>query len=325
MNAQLSKKIHRAAEFMANWGTVVVILLLITVFSMLMPNIFPTRANFTTILRSICIVSIMAMGKTFAIAVDGIDLSIGIAATFSCTLVTVLFVWFAVPTPIAVLMVIIAAMSIGLCNSFIIVKLKVPPMLATLSMSFFFEGLYLTLAGGGAVSETMQMVGGRQAIGTISAAFRSIGKQPWIFIITIACVAFVHIFFEHTKAGRYIYIVGDNPTVARLSGISVGLYKTVAYVMCSFFGCIAGLVICARTGGAQIGSGVGYLMPSVAATFIGVSLGGKKKANALGTFFGAMLVGILENGLTMVGVPYYSLNIVKGAVLAIAVTMNYMR
>lgn len=166
---------------------------------------------------------------------------------------------------------------------------------------------------------------GVKALSNVNFSTSSGKVQPWIFILMIVCVIFVYIFFEHTKYGRYLYIVGDNPTVAKLSGISVARYKTLAFTMCAFFGGVAGLVICARTGGAQIGSGVGYQMPAVSATFIGVSLAGKNKANALGTFFGAVLVGVLENGLTMVGVPYYSLNIVKGAVLAFAVTMNYMR
>ena len=315
----------RTLKFMSDWGTVVVIVLLLALFSILLPRTFPTIANFTTIIRSICIVTIMAMGKTFAIAVNGIDLSLGITATFACTTVTILFVWYELPAPFAILLTLLAVLFIGLCNAFLIVKVKVPPMLATLSMSFLFEGVYLTMSGGGAISETMQIPGGRQAVGRIPASFKQLGVQPWIFILMIVCVIFVYIFFERTKYGRYLYIVGDNPTVAKLSGISVGRYKTLAFMMCSFFGGVAGLVICARTGGAQIGSGVGYQMPAVSATFIGVSLAGKNKANALGTFFGAVLVGVLENGLTMVGVPYYSLNIVKGAVLAIAVTINYMR
>lgn len=321
------KKISKdqCLKFMSDWGTVVVIVMMLALFSLLMPRTFPTVANFTTILRSICIVTIMAMGKTFAIAVDGIDLSLGIAATFACTTVTILFVWYELAAPIAIFLTLLVTAAIGLCNAFFIVKVKVPPMLATLSMSFLFEGVYLTMAGGGAISETMNIPGGRQAVGRIPAAFKQIGVTPWIFILMIACVIFVYIFFEHTKFGRYLYIVGDNPTVAKLSGISVAKYKTLAFVMCSFFGGIAGLVICARTGGAQIGSGVGYQMPAVSATFIGVSFAGKNKANALGTLFGAILVGVLENGLTMVGVPYYSLNIVKGAVLALAVSMNYIR
>jgi len=319
------KKTTKILTFFSNWGTIIVTGVLIVLFSLLMPTTFPTTNNFTTIFRSICIVSIVAMGMTFALAVNGIDISIGIAATFACTFFTIMVVWLEFPTLIAIPLTIIAVLFIGLCNAFLIVKLNVPPLLGTLAVSFIFEGVYLTIAGGGAVSETMQMPNGMRATGHIDDLFRLIGKEPWIFIITLCCIVFTYIFFEQTKHGRYMYIVGDNPTVARLSGINVGLYKTVAYMLCSIFGGIAGLVVCARTGGAQIGSGTGYLMPAIAATYIGVSFGGKNKANAFGTFFGAILVGLLDNGLTMGGVPYYSLNIVKGAVLAIAVSLNYMR
>ena len=321
--ASTQKMFTDAMDFMGKWGTPAVIAILLVFFSLHMPSNFPTLKNFETIARSICIVTVISMGKTFAVAVDGIDLSIGIAATFACTAVTICFVWFNLPAPLAITVTILATLIIGAFNAFLIVKVNVPAMLATLATSFIFEGIYLTIAGGGAISETMQLASGRQAIGKLSAGFKLIGQAPWIIIFMFVCVLVVFVYFKYTKFGRFTYIVGSNPTVARLSGISVGFYTTLAYLFSALFGCLGGLLIAARTGGAQVGSGVPYLMPAVAATFIGKSLGGVGKANAIGTLCGAALIGILENGLVMERVPYYALNIAKGGVLALALAINY--
>ncbi len=120
-------------------------------------------------------------------------------------------------------------------------------------------------------------------------------------------------------------MVGGNREAARLSGIPVNRYRTLAYFLSTFLTGIGGVMLAARIGSAQVNAGAGFLMPAVAAAFIGYSVAGAKKTKAIGTLVGAVLVGILENGLIMMSVPYYSLNIVKGAVLAIALAITYFR
>jgi simple sugar transport system permease protein len=103
----------------------------------------------------------------------------------------------------------------------------------------------------------------------------------------------------------------------------VAKYKVLAYFLSATFASLGGICLAARVGTAQVSAGDAYLMPAVAAAFIGFSVMGAGKANALGTLIGAILVGILENGLIMMAVPYYAMNIVKGAVLAIALALTY--
>ena len=112
---------------------------------------------------------------------------------------------------------------------------------------------------------------------------------------------------------------------ARLSGIPVNRYRTLAYILSCSLAALGGIMLAARLGSSQINAGAGYLMPSVAAAYIGFSVAGQGRPNAIGTFLGAVLVGVLENGLVMLSVPYYSLNIVKGSVLALALAMTYFR
>jgi simple sugar transport system permease protein len=141
----------------------------------------------------------------------------------------------------------------------------------------------------------------------------------------LVVVALAHIFLTYTKYGRYLYVVGGNMEAARLSGIPVDRYRALAYLLSALLAAVGGIILASRIGSAQINAGAGYLMPSVAAAFIGLSVAGAGRPNAIGTFAGAVLVGILENGLVMMSVPYYSLNIIKGSVLVLALALTYFR
>jgi simple sugar transport system permease protein len=122
-----------------------------------------------------------------------------------------------------------------------------------------------------------------------------------------------------------MYMIGGNPEAAKLSGIAVGRYRLVAYLISALFAGIGGIILGARVMTAEVNSGGGYLMEAVAAAFIGYSVFGAGKPNAFGTLAGAVLIGILTNGLVMMAVPYYAMDIVKGAVLALALAITYYK
>ncbi|MGH1333751.1 MAG: ABC transporter permease, partial [Exiguobacterium indicum] len=144
-------------------------------------------------------------------------------------------------------------------------------------------------------------------------------------VIMLVVVAVTHVFLSHTRHGRFLYIIGGNPEAARLTGIRVNRYRALAYLIAGLLAAVGGILLASQVGSSQINAGSGYLMPAVAAAFIGSSFAGQGKPNALGTLVGACLVGILENGLVMLSVPYYSLNIIKGLVLAVALATTYAR
>lgn len=327
MEANTQKKINKSSviDFLSKWGTVITIVFLLVLFSVLMPKTFLSVANMTTILRSISIVTVIAIGVTISLVVNGFDLSVGSTATFSTALVTTMFVWHGMPSFPSIAIALVVSLLVACVNAFLIVKLKVPDMLATLASMFIFQGVAMTYAGGGSVSENMTRLDGTATTGKVTEFFSTLGKAPWIIIIMLVIVVLVHIFLTYTKHGRYMYAVGGNLEAARLSGIPVDRYRALAYFLSTLFAAIGGILIAARVGSAQINAGAGYLMPAVAAAYIGFSFAGAGKANAIGTLVGALLVGILENGLVMLSVPYYSLDIVKGAVLAIALASTYFR
>jgi simple sugar transport system permease protein len=136
-------------------------------------------------------------------------------------------------------------------------------------------------------------------------------------------IILLHIFLNYTKHGRFMYSVGANEEAARLSGVKVKNYKVLAYVLSGTLAAFGGILLAARMGQSNPSGGAGYLMESVAAVFIGYSVLGAGKANAIGTFIGALLMAILSNGLVMLSVPYYSMDIVKGSVLVIAIFLTY--
>lgn len=311
-------------QFLYKYGTILTIFVLIVVFAAANPS-FINGDNVVNILRSISIVTIIAIGITISLTVDGFDLSVGSVASLSNAVVISMFVWFSQNTLVAILSAIAAALIVGAINSLMIVKLKIPDMLMTLAMMFIIQGTALTYTKGATVSENMILPDGNFSTGTISPFFAKIGQVPWIILIMAIAVIIVHIFLTYTKHGRYMYVIGGNKEAARLSGIPVNRYKTAAYLLSALFAAIGGIVLASRVMTAEINAGSPYLMDAVAAAFIGFSVLGAGKPNAFGTFIGAVLIGILQNGLVMMSVPYYAMDIVKGTVLAFALGITYYK
>ena len=314
----------QVVNFITQWGTVLTILALVLFFAVWMPP-FISPSNLLTILRSISIVTVIAIGITLSLTVNGFDLSVGSVATLADALVISAFVWYEFGVFPAILIALGGCLAVGLLNSFLIVKLRIPDLLATLSMLFIVEGVATTYTGGGSISEGMPRLDGTETFGKLDPVFKAIGSAPWIILIMLVVVLLVHLFLNQTKHGRYLYVVGGNLEAARLSGIPVERYRTLAYVLSALLAALGGVILASRIGSSQINAGAGYLMPAVAAAYIGFSVGGAGRPNALGTLLGAVLMGVLENGLVMMSVPYYSLNIVKGGVLAVALASTYFR
>jgi len=311
-------------NFISKWGTVLTILLLLVFFSIATPS-FLSTSNIVTILRSISIVTVIGVGVTMSLTVNGFDLSVGTVATLADSLVISLFVWYSWGIIPAIAVALAGCLIVAAVNSALIVKLKIPDLLATLATMFIFEGVAMTYTGGGSISQGMPRLDGTPTIGKIPAVFKLLGQAPYVIIVMLVVVLVVHIFLNYTKHGRYLYVVGGNMEAARLSGIPVNRYRTLAYGLATLLAALGGVMLASRIGSAQINAGAGYLMPSVAAAYIGFSVAGAGRPNAIGTFLGAVLVGVLENGLVMMSVPYYSLNIVKGSVLALALALTYFR
>lgn len=324
-NKRTGLSVKTGLDFTMKWGTVLAVVFLFIFFSILMPDTFLRTSNIITVFRNVSITAIIAIGLTFPLTVGGFDMAVGSAATIADSMIMSLFVWYGMSTGMSLVIALLAASVVGLVNSLLIVKFKIPDSLATLAAMFIFEGVAMTYSGGGSISERMTRMNGQITTGLMPESFKYLGATPWIIILMVVVVAFAHFFLNYTKYGRYMYAVGGNQEAARLAGIPVGKYKALAYILSSLFAGLGGIVLCSRVGSFQINAGAAYLMPAIASSYVGLSVGGDGKASAIGTFVGAVLIGLLENGLVMMSVPYYSLNIMKGIVLSLALASTFIR
>jgi len=310
--------------FFYNWGTVVTVAVLVAFFGIAAPN-FLDPSNLVNILRSISIVTVIAVGVTLSLAVGGFDLSVGSVASTANAVVISLIVWFGWGTNLALPVTLLVALLIGAANAFLIVKVRIPDMLATLATMFVVQGIAMTYTLGGSVTENMPMPDGSTAPGHLGDGFQLLGQVPTIILIMAAAVLLVQGFLSFTRPGRSLYAVGGNLEAARLAGIPVDRYRAVAYLASAALAAVGGILLASRIGSSQVGAGGSYLMDAVAAAWIGLSFGGKGRPNAVGTLVGAILIGVLQNGLVMLSVPYYSMDILKGGVLAAALAITYFR
>lgn len=310
------------------YGTVALIIAVIAAFGLLEEHFF-RAGNLTDILRAISIVTFVAIGVTFSQIVDGFDLSVGSTVSLSTVVSASLMVWYQQPVIVVLIVPIVISAAIGLLNSFLIIRWKIPDLLATLAVMYIFSGVQRTYTAGYSIYNNMQFSNGEKAPGVFDPAFLWIGQGelfgiPVMVILMLAAVTAAHIFLQYTRWGRQFYMTGGNREAARLSGISVNRVRLAAYVLSGVCAGFAGILFAARVGTGQVDAGAPLLMEAVAAVFVGFSVFGAGKPNIIGTFFGAVLIGVLLNGLTMMKIPYYASDIVKGLVLVLALAATYI-
>lgn len=315
---------QRLFDFFYKWGMLLTVVALIALFGLATDN-FLDPHNIINILRAIAIVTVIAVGVSISLTVGGFDLSVGSTASLANALVISLFVWHGFGTTQAIVITLLLSMLVGVFNAFLIVVLRIPDMLATLASLFVIQGVAMTYSYGGSITENMVLPSGDMAEGTIPSGFSLLGQVPVIVIIMLVVTVIAQLGLSLTTHGRRMYAIGGNPEAARLSGIRTLRYRIAAYVLSSLLAGLGGILLASRIGSSQVNAGGGYLMDAVAAAWIGFSLAGSGKPNALGTLLGAVILGVLQNGLVMMSVPYYAMDIIKGLVLAGALALTYMQ
>ncbi|WP_145606617.1 ABC transporter permease [Yersinia intermedia] len=314
---------HQLFDFLYKWGMLLTVVALIALFGLASDN-FLDPNNIINILRSIAIVTVIAIGVSISLSIGGFDLSVGSTASLANAIVVSLFVWYGFGTTGAIILTLLICTLVGLFNAFLIVVLKIPDMLATLASLFVIQGVAMTYSYGGSITQNMLLPSGDMAEGVIPEMFSALGQVPVIVLIMLAVTIVVQLYLSLTKHGRRMYAIGGNPEAARLAGIRTVHYRVLAYVLSSLLAALGGILLASRIGSSQVNAGGGYLMDAVAAAYIGFSLAGSGKPNAFGTLIGAVILGVLQNGLVMLSVPYYAMDIIKGLVLAMALALTYI-
>ncbi|MEM7711064.1 MAG: ABC transporter permease, partial [Pseudomonadota bacterium] len=186
---------------------------------------------------------------------------------------------------------------------------------------------------GNSIATGMRLPDGSAAEGTFSAAFLWLGRHrfdliladlvPVPVVVFLAIAVLIWVFLELTRHGRLMYAIGSNERAAALVGTNVARYKIAAYMISGVTASIGGILLAARLGRGDIASGNNLLLDAVAAALIGFAVLGAARPNAFGTAIGALFVGILLQGLTMLNAPYYTQDFVKGAVLVLALVFTF--
>ena len=322
--AAMPKQSKSVGRILIDWAAVITLVLSVLVFTLIKGNRFMSTNNMINIPRAMSITTVFGIAATVTMAPDGFDMSACTLASCSAYVFVSMYLWHGLPLLACVLISIVVTILMYQLTMFLILVCKIPDMLATCALMFVHQGLGQWYIGGGAVSTGMRTPAGADPKRIkLGEDFLAIGKEPWLIIIMLACVLIAYIFLEHTKHGRFIYAMGGNRQAARLSGINVKAYRYLAGMITAVFIAIGGILVSSRGSSAQVMCCDNYLMQSLAAVFVGRTVGGAEKPNALGTMVGALLVSTLENGLTICAVPFYVLPAVKGAVLALALIAAY--
>ena len=285
------------------------------------------------IFQSVAITGILALGVTCTLVVDGFDLSIGSTATSALMLSAYVLVVWELSAFWAVAACLIMGAVVGLINGLLIVKAKVPDLLATLGMMFLLIGVQRIPTQGRSIATGMRLPDGTVANGKFPAEFLALGRHrfdffienliPFSVVFLVVIAILVWVFLELTRHGRLMYAIGSNERAASLAGTNVNRYKIIAYMISGVLASVGGILLSARLGRGDIASGNNLLLDSVAAALIGFAVLGAAKPNAFGTAIGALFVGILLQGMTMMNAPYYTQDFVKGAVLVVALMFTF--
>lgn len=318
--------VDRARAVVYRYGLLALLVVLIVVFAATEPA-FGTWRNVLVILQAVAITAIVALGVTVSLTIGGFDLSIGSIMSFVVMLTSAIQVYFDLGPAWAILGGLAAGVGIGLLNGLLVVVARIPDLLATLGTMFVFAGLSLVLTSGQSVAAGATF-NGQPAPGRISEAFLWVGRGQlfgvpvpvWIMVVLGVIVA---VLLTRTRLGRMFAAVGGNAEAARLAGIRVGRVRVLAYVLSGALASVGGILLAARLGRGDVDAGAPFLLETVAAALIGFAVLGANRPNAFGTLVGALFVGVLLNGLTMKNVPYYSQDLIKGAILVGALVLSF--
>jgi len=299
-------------ETLDKYKSLIGLVLLCVVITFVSPA-FMTLSNISNVFTQVSTNAIIAVGMTFVILTGGIDLSVGSTVAISGALAASI-IKSTNNIFLAVLSAAIVGIAIGIINGLLISKGKLQAFIVTLATMTIFRGATLVFTNGTPISKLPEKF---VEIGNGKLAF-----IPIPVIITVIVLIISIYILTQTRFGRYLYALGGNEDSARLSGINTTKIKTLVYVISGFAASIAGVITASRIGSASPNAGTSFELDAIAAVVIGgTSLAGGE-GKITGTIIGALIIGVLNNGLNLMNVSPFYQSIVKGLVILIAVLLD---
>ena len=308
--------VYRFFIFWDKIGILLVFIVVCVIFGILNP-VFFNPLNIINVIRQVSIIGVMAVGMTLVILLGLIDLSVGSIVAFAGIIAAGFQVKWGGSLFLSLVIPLLVGAGIGYFNGYVSTKGGIHPFLVTLGSMSIFRGATLLIAQG-------------KPISGMSPAFRFIGAGmigpiPFPVILFLGCVIIFGIMLRRTVFGRYIYAIGGNQEAALLSGIMVDRVKILTYTILGTLSGLSALILTSRLNSGELVAGQGYELDVIASVVIGGTsmMGGE--GGVYGTLIGALLIGVISNGLNLLGVQPYWQMMVKGTIIILAVLMDRMK
>ena len=299
-------------SLLSRYGLLWALGFLILALSLLSPY-FLSTANLLNVLRQVSINAILALGMTVVILKGGIDLSVGSLLALAGAL-TAGFALSGFPPPLAMGLGVGIAVALGTLQGLLVAYAGLPPFIVTLAGLTAFRGLTLVYTDGRPITglpDPFLFLGNGTLLGI-----------PVPVMVMLSFLLLTHLLLQNTALGRYLYAIGGNEEAARLSGVPVARIKVFAYAYSGLAAGLAALVLTGRLNSAQPTAGTGFELDAIAAAVVGgTSLAGGR-GTAWGTFLGALIIGVLNNGMNLLNVSSFYQLIAKGAVIVLALLVD---
>ena len=306
-------KQDKLRSLMGQYGIGIVILIMTIVIAIMEPR-FLTGSNIMNVAMQITINGLLCYGLCLAITTGGIDLTVGAQLALTSCIIGHLMTNLGVPWFLSVLAGVLVATAFGFINGLLIAKFNMFPFVVTLSTQLIIRGLSQVVTNGRAV-----MITNAPFIGIYS---NKVGPIPIPIIIFVLVTVLMYLLLHWTKFGRYIFAVGGNVNAAIASGVSRFWVLVGVYTLSGFLAGIASVLCTSKTGAAQSNIGVGYETDAIAAAVLGGTSFAGGIATMPGNVIGILIIGLIYNGMNMIGVSSYFQSIVKGLIIIGAVMLD---
>ena len=274
---------------------------------------FVALKNLANILKQIALLTVIAEGFTMCLIVDELDLSFANIACLS-GIISGGLILAGKPTIVAIIVPLLVGFAFGLASGLLVTKVGISSLITTLAMSILATGL------------TYWITGGVSFYGEMPASFLMLGRGyflgiPSLILIMIITVVVAHILINKTKTGIYLQATGANQEATKLSGVNTDAYKILALIICGVAASFTGILLTSKLGAANPEAASGYMMDTFAASLLGTTVLSIGLASPIGTFIGALMIGVLNNGMTLAGAQYFMQDIIKGIIIILSVSI----
>jgi ribose transport system permease protein len=308
-----ARRYTSALDAMKSGGTIIGFILLVAVFGAMRPEVFLTFGNLRNVLEQVAILAIIASVQTVVMVVGNFDLSVGATASLSGAVVAQLLIG-GQGIAVAIAGALVVGALVGAVNGYLTAYLKLSAFVATLATMTSVSGLAFIVTDGTTLFGLPQ-------------GFMSLGQGRWFglpipIFVAIVIAVFVWFVLRNTTIGRRWHAVGGNAEVAKLSGVHVNRVRFLAFVVAGAGAALAGVVLTSRLASATATSGDSYMLLAIAAVFLGMTISKEGTANIGGTLIGVGILGVLSNGLNIIGVSTYVQQFLTGIIIIAAVAFS---